>query len=127
MNLELPHPRGLEKVAPRTAIGRMIAAWPVISRQLTAGKKPREVYEATVHDGLNVPYAQFRVYVHRLRKRELHRAMPLGSGRPLRTQHTVSTPPNRTAPSDPLHNLREQRAKAKAFEYDPFPREGLTK
>src|ERR1700691_4036338 len=75
MNSELSHLQQLVKMTPRTASGRVAAAWAVIKANLAAGKKLREVYEAAQRDGLGVPYAQFRVYIHRLRKRDLRRGM----------------------------------------------------
>lgn len=135
MNLQFPHLDQLEQQAPGTASGRVAAAWALIKANLAAGKKPREVYEAADQDGLSVPYAQFRVYVHRLRKRDLRlglRAVPNYS--PQRVTHQIQPRANASASdkpfsrgeSDPLRNVREQRAKKSSFDYDPFPPDGLT-
>jgi hypothetical protein len=137
MNSDLSHLHELMKMSPRTASGRVGALWAVIKANLAAGKKLREVYEAAQRDGLGVPYAQFRVYIHRLRKRDLRRGLQAVS-----TQLRVETAapevearrdaparqarPSQAAPSDPLRNVREQRAKKKSFEYDPFPAKRLT-
>jgi len=108
----------------------------VIKANLAAGKKLREVYEAAQRDGLGVPYGQFKTYVQRLRKRDLRQGSQAVS-----THMRVQTPAPRVeprrdaapgqarpqgAPSDPLRNVREQRAKRKSFDYDPFPTKGLT-
>jgi hypothetical protein len=125
MNSELPHLRELDKVAPRSAMGRVTAAWTLIRSHLDSGKRPHEVYQALVDDGLDLTYAQFRVYVHRLRKRDLGGKLPSrssgGPTHPVPTRHVAGGQPH-----DPLRNLREQRAKTKSFDYDPFPRKGLT-
>jgi hypothetical protein len=137
MNLELPHLGRLEQITPRTASGRVAAVWAVIRASLAAGKKPREVYEAAERDGLEVPYAQFRVYVHRLRKRDLRRELPSVSSyspapiatQPLQPQRNALARDVRSSqgPSDPLRNVREQRAKKTSFDYNPFPPKGLTR
>ena len=127
MNREIPYLRELEKTAPRTATGRVTAVWAVIKSNLAEGKKLREVYEAAMRDGLNVPYMQFRVYIHRLRKRDLRRGLRPGPGHPQRTAERVAAQrQDRKVEMDPLRNLREQRTKTRGFDYDPFPREGLT-
>ena len=128
MNLEMPHLRELEKMAPRTAIGRVVAAWPHIRANLAAGKKLREVYMSAARDGIDLPYAQFRVYVHRLRKRDQQCSLPPGSGRrPTQAGRVGGVQQQPSARVDPLRSLRELREKTKSFEYNPFPREGLTK
>jgi hypothetical protein len=137
MNSELSHLQHLVKMTPRTASGRVGAAWAVIRANLAAGKKLREVYEAAERDGLEVPYAQFKTYVQRLRKRDLRRGLQAVSTH-LRVETAApevearrdaparQARPSQAAPSDPLRNVREQRAKKKSFEYDPFPAKRLT-
>jgi hypothetical protein len=137
MNSELSHLQQLVKMAPRTASARVGAAWAVIRANLAAGKKLREVYEAAERDGLEVPYAQFKTYVQRLRKRDLRRGFEAVSTHsreepaapevePRRDAPARPARPSQAAPSDPLRNVREQRAKKKCFDYDPFPTKGLT-
>jgi len=137
MNSELPHLHELVRLTPRTASGRIEAAWAVISANLAAGKKLREVYEAAQKDGMGVPYAQFKTYVQRLRNRDLRRGLqPVSSHsrahtvapevEPRRGAPAGQARPSQGVPSDPLRNVREQRAKKKSFEYDPFPAKGLT-
>jgi len=137
MNLELSHLQELVKMTPRTASGRVGAAWAVIRANLAAGKKLREIYEAAERDGLGVPYAQFKTYVQRLRKRDVRRGIHPVSIH-LRAHTTVPEVeprhdaqarqgrPSQGVASDPLRNVREQRAKKKSFDYDPFPTKGLT-
>ena len=128
MKLDMAHLRELEKMAPRTAMGRVTVAWPLIGPSLASGKKLHEIWEATEQDGLGVSYPLFKLCVHRLRKRAWGGAVPAG----YRTSagHTVqsarSSQRERAPEAGPLRNLREQRAKTKRFEYDPFPRRGLT-
>ena len=99
MNSELSHLQQLVKMTPRTASGRVGAAWAVIKANLAAGKKLREVYEAAQGDGLEVPYAQFKTYVQRLRKRDLRHGLQA-----VPTHLRVQTPapgvePRRDAPA----------------------------
>lgn len=129
MNLEMPHLHQLRSLAPRTAMGRTMAAWPVIAANLRAGKRLREVWEAAEQDGLNVPYAVFKTYVQRLRRRDECHRLPDLSGQP-RGQTIREIRPtlsNTAGKADPLRNLREQRAKNRGFEFSPFPKQGLTK
>jgi hypothetical protein len=137
MNSELSHLQQLVKMTPRTASGRVAAAWVVIKANLAAGKKLREVYEAAQRDGLGVPYGQFKTYVQRLRKRDLRHGLqavsthmrvqrPAPGVEPRRDAPARQARPSQIAPSDPLRNVREQRAKRKSFDYDPFPTKGLT-
>jgi hypothetical protein len=134
---ELSNLQQLVKMTPRTASGRVGAAWAVIKANLAAGKKLREVYEAAQGDGLEVPYAQFKTYVQRLRKRDLRHGLqavsthlrvqtPAPGVEPRRDAPARQARPSQGAPSDPLRNVREQRAKRKSFDYDPFPTKGLT-
>ncbi len=44
-------------------------AWGEIEAGLAAGMKLKEVWEAARKDGIDSPYAQFRVYISRLRRR----------------------------------------------------------
>jgi hypothetical protein len=137
MNSELSQLQQLVRMTPRTASGRVGAAWAVIKANLAAGKKLREVYEAAQGDGLEVPYAQFKTYVQRLRKRDLRHGLqavpthlrvqtPAPGAEPRRDAPARPSRPPLGAPSDPLRNVREQRAKRKSFDYDPFPTKGLT-
>jgi hypothetical protein len=115
---DLVHLRCLPSNQPATKIGQVAWAWKEIEAGLAAGMKLKEVWEAARKDGLDISYAQFRVYISRLRhRRQRSTAAPLppsvGNGEP---GLPVSLP------SDPFNNLREQREKKKqsGFEYDPF-------
>ena len=128
MNTDLPHLHELGKAAARSAMGRVAAAWPLIGTSLASGKKLCEIWEAAEQDGLGVSYPLFKLCVHRLRKRERRRAVPAGYRAAAgQTVPSPRSPQREPAPqADPLRNLREQRGNTKSFEYDPFPRKGLT-
>lgn len=116
---DLVHLRSLPSTQPATKIGQVTWAWEEIEAGLAAGMKLKEVWEAARKDGLDTSYAQFRVYISRLRRRRQRstaRQQPppgVANGEP---GLPASPPP------DPFNNLREQREKKKqaGFEYDPF-------
>ena len=117
---DLVHLRSLPATQPSTKIGQVTWAWAEIEAGLAAGVKLKEIWEAANRDGLEMSYAQFRVYVSRLRRRQR-------PSKPTRTQPLPAAIANSddglpAPPSDPFRNLREQREKAKqsSFEYDPF-------
>jgi hypothetical protein len=108
---DLVHLASLPATQPSTKIGQVAWEWAEIQAGLAAGMKLKEIWEAANRDGLEMSYAQFRVYVSRLRRR-------------LRQSKATQTQPPATAmaksddgmpapPSDPFRNLREQREKAK--------------
>jgi hypothetical protein len=127
--LELPHLHNLATTAARSRMGRVMAAWSIIEANLAAGKSLREVWEAAELDELAVPYAVFKTYVQRLRRRGLRTRPNQVSIQPAVRAVSASKPPQtlRVTQSDPFRNLREQRAKTTGFNYDPFPRKGLTR
>jgi hypothetical protein len=115
---DLVHLRSLPSLRPATKIGQVTWAWGEIEAVLAVGMKLKEVWEAAKKDGLDTSYAQFRVYVSRIRRRRQHSTSvsplpPLTNGAP-----EQAAPPS----SDPFRNLREQREKKKqsGFEFDPF-------
>jgi len=117
---DLVHLRSLPSIQPATKIGQVMWAWAEIEAALAAGMKLKEVWAAAGRDGLEMSYAQFRVYVSRLRRRQ-QRSCISASQPPLAATDgspTLAAPP----PDDPFRNLREQREKKKqtTFEYDPF-------
>jgi hypothetical protein len=117
---DLVHLRCLPSNQPATKIGQVIWAWKEIEAGLAAGMKLKEVWHAAREDGLDVSYAQFRVYISRLRRRRQRSA-----ARGPQPHHTLAkdAPGMPTSsPADPFNNLREQREKKKqsGFEYDPF-------
>jgi hypothetical protein len=81
--------------------------------------KLKEVWQAASRDGLEMSYAQFRVYISRLRRRRQRTTTV-----PQQPPTVVNGEPDPPAPlpADPFRNLREQREKKKltTFEYDPF-------
>jgi hypothetical protein len=97
----------------------VIWIWAEIEAGLAAGMKLKEVWEAA-SDGLEMSYAQFRVYISRLRRRRQQSTTSEPQPPPAvaRGDSGLPQPP----PPDPFSNLREQREKKKhsRFEYDPF-------
>jgi hypothetical protein len=73
--------------------------------------KLKEIWEAAKLDGLEMSYAQFRVYVSRLRRRPRQRNATQPQPPPASTANPDDGSP--TQPSDPFRNLREEREKAK--------------
>jgi hypothetical protein len=112
--------RGLSSSRPRTKIGQIIWAWPEIEAALASGWKLKEVWEAASRDGIEMSYAQFRVYVSKVRRRGLRPVAVIEQPPPVApiVEPSRSLPP----PRDPFRNLREQEEKKKrsSFEYDPF-------
>jgi hypothetical protein len=110
---DLVHLRSLPSTQPRTKIGQVTWAW-------AAGMKLKEVWEAASRDGLEMSYAQFRVYMSRLRRRRQRLAASALQPPPAVPNEEPSLPVS--LPPDPFNNLREQREKKKqsGFEYDPF-------
>ena len=114
------HLHSLPSTQPATKIGQVIWAWAEIEAGLAAGMKLKEVWEAARLDGLEMSYAQFRVYISRIRRRR-QRTPPTSQQLPSSVANCEPGPPT-PPPHDPFHNLREQREKKKqtTFEYDPF-------
>jgi hypothetical protein len=112
--------QSLPSTQPATKIGQVTWVWAEIEAGLAAGMKLKEVWQAASRDGLEMSYAQFRVYISRLRRRRqlttaIHTQPPptFANGEP-----ALPVPPLH----DPFRNLREQREKKRltTFEYDPF-------
>jgi hypothetical protein len=117
---DLVHLHSLTSVQPGTKIGQVNWAWAEIEAGLAAGMKLKEVWVAAYSDGLEMSYAQFRVYVSRLRRRRRQAAAISRQPPPAVTHGETGQPA--PPPTDPFRNLREQREKKKqtVFEYDPF-------
>lgn len=117
---DLVHLRSLPSTQPGTKIGQVAWAWGEIEAGLTAGMKLKEVWEAAGLDGIVMSYAQFRVYISRLRRRH-QRSKASELQPPTAVANDASGVPASPA-ADPFKNLREQREKKKqsGFEYDPF-------
>ena len=117
---DMTHLQSLPSTQPATKIGQVTWVWAEIEAGLAAGMKLKEVWQAASRDGLEMSYAQFRVYISRLRRRRqlttaIHTQPPptFANGEP-----ALPVPPLH----DPFRNLREQREKKRltTFEYDPF-------
>jgi len=117
---DLVHLRSLPSTQPATKIGQVTWVWAEIEAGLAAGMKLKEVWEAAGRDGLEMSYAQFRVYISRIRRRR--QRTPTTSQQPPSSVANSEPGPPTPPPHDPFRNLREQREKKKqmAFEYDPF-------
>jgi len=114
--------RSLPSDEPATSIGWVRWMWPEIQGALATGKKLKEVWKAAQRDGLQGSYAQFRVYVSRVRRKQ---QPPSPSSQCLPQSMTAAVDSSITpgkAP-DPLHNIRVQLEKKRQshFEYSPFP------
>ncbi len=77
------------------------------------------MWQAAQQDGLDISYAQFRVYLSRLRRRSESR---IPKPQPPAAIPGEEPGPPTTGTPDPFRNLRRQREKKKqsGFEYDPF-------
>jgi hypothetical protein len=119
---DLVHLRSLPSLEPATGTGRVAWIWPEIEAGLATGKKLREIWEAAQSDGLGIPYAQFRVYVSRLRARRTVQSPPQLETKPLAAVNISAPAIPEEVPRDPFRNLREQREKKQSdgFHYDPF-------
>jgi hypothetical protein len=108
----------LSSSRPRAKIGQIVWAWQEIEVALASGWKLKQVWEAAARDGIEMSYAQFRVYVSKVRRR--------GVGSDTRIQQSSLVAPAieqaMPQPADPFRNLREQAEKKRqaSFEYDPF-------
>lgn len=135
MNSNLRHLQRLVELPPESASGRIGAAWALIRANLATGKKLGEVYAAAEQDRLGVTYAQFKVYVHRLRKRDLHgevapfvdyaRRVSVCRAEPSTSAPAMDAQPLSKGQYDPLRNVREQHGRKSGFDYDPFPKKKL--
>ena len=121
---------------PRTKEGQLRQPWRDIRDLLAAGHTLKDIFAWLNESGLKVGYARLSQYVRLLRLRDQAAqspiqvllsglaAGPLEQPRQGQPQGQDQTLCNGT--SDPLRNLREQRARKTGFEYDPFPQKGLT-
>jgi hypothetical protein len=106
---DLVHLRSLPSTQPATKIGQLNWAWAEIEAALAVGMKLKEIWEAVGRDGLEMSYAQFRVYISRLRRRrQQFKAPETLPPPPVATNHEDGL---QAPPFDPFRNLREQREK----------------
>jgi len=121
---------------PRTKMGQVRQAWQEIKHLQAAGHSLRDIREWLSEIGVEIGYSNLSHCLCRLRRRErssesqiqelLGRLAAMQLEQP---QQDQPGPPGQTpaSKSDPLRNLREQRARKKSFEFDPFPTKGLTR
>ena len=143
LDLDRLHKRLREK--PRTKAGQVRQAWPEIKRLLAAGHTLKDVWAWLNEIGLEIGYARLSHYIGQLRRRDdatqsqiqdLLRGLTTFSAEPdtnagahEQTSQIGPAVPRQMqakAGSDPLRNVREQRARKRTFEYNPFPTKGLT-
>ncbi len=143
LDLDRLHKRLREK--PRTKAGQVRQAWPEIKRLLAAGHTLKDVWAWLNEIGLEIGYARLSHYIGQLRRRDdaaqsqiqdLLRGLANFSAEPgtnadAQEQNSQNSPPvlrqqEANVGSDPLRNVREQRARKRTFEYNPFPTKGLT-
>ena len=112
--------RSLASTRPASKTGQVIWAWAEIEACLASGMNLKEVWEAACKDGLDSSYAQFRVYISRIRRRRQRSAeiAPQPPAARINDGSSLTAP----LPSDPFLNLRLEREKKErsGFEYDPF-------
>jgi hypothetical protein len=134
MDLDRLRRRAAEK--PRTKAGQIRQAWQEIKELQAAGHSLRDIREWLNDIGVEIGYCNLSQCLSRLRRRERTTESQIQE---LLSHLTVikheQPRPDQSAPpaeplgskSDPLRNLREQRARKKIFEFDPFPTKGLTR
>ncbi len=118
----LNHLRALPAAEPVTDTGKVTWLWAEIQAALASGKTLREVWEATQLDGLKIPYPQFRVYVSRLKAREL-KARESAAPVVYHSTPEAGSPPNPPPEAvDPFKNIKKQRHEKEqnGFDFDPF-------
>jgi len=121
---------------PRTKVGQVRQAWPDIKELLIAGHSLKDIWAWLNEIGLEIGYARLSHCISQLRLQDhaaqsqiqgLQRrfaSVPAEQQRQDQPAGQAETLPNLI--SDPLRNLREQRARKSGFEYGPFPNKGLT-
>ena len=138
-HLDLNRLRTRLREKPRTKAGQVRQAWPDIRDLLAAGHRLKDIWAWLNELGVDVGYTQLSHCISELRLRDQaalsqsRRRVPEESDQ----QTAAPGPPVRDDPasqarslgntvSDPLRNVREQRARKQGFDYDPFPTKGLT-
>ena len=121
---------------PRTKVGQVRQVWPEVKNLLAAGHSLKDIWAWLNEIGLDISYARLSHCVAQLRlqdkvalppMQDLLRGLgPNVSEQPRQDQSSAKGGLPATAGSDPLRNLRQQRARKSGFEYDPFPQKGLT-
>ncbi len=118
----LNHLRALPAAEPVTDTGKVTWLWAEIQAALASGKTLREVWEAMQLDGLKIPYPQFRVYVSRLKARELKSRELAAPVVDHSTPEVGSTSNPQSEAVDPFRNIKKQRHEKEqnGFDFDPF-------
>jgi len=125
---------------PRTKVAQVRQAWPDIKQLQAAGHSLKDIWTWLDESGLEIGYANLSHCLRQLRRRDLaaqsHRQDLPGGPTLAPTDSDGEEQPHQRQPggqsqgsrltADPLRNLRVQRSRKKTFEYDPFPKEGLT-
>jgi hypothetical protein len=133
--LDLDRLRKRVRDKPRTKAGQLRQAWPDIRDLLAAGHTLKDICAWLKESGLEIGYARLSQYIRLLRLREqaqppiqdlLRGLAAPPAGQPQQDQPSCQDRLPSNGTSDPLRNLREQRAKKSGFGYDPFPQKGLT-
>jgi hypothetical protein len=145
-HLDLTRLRTRLREKPRTKVGQVRQAWPDIRDLLAAGHSLKDIWAWLNEIGLEIGYARLSHYIGQLRRRDeaaqsqtqdLRRWMvsaaiesegqTTAQEQPLEDAPGSQARPLRDLTSDPLRNVREQRARKRGFEYNPFPTKGLTR
>jgi len=136
LHLDLNRLRTRVAQKPRTKMGQVRQAWPEIKDLLVAGHSLRDIWTWLNEIGLDIGYARLSHCITQLRLRDQAAQSPMqdlrrGFASVFPEERRLDGLPgrdqvSRTVTSDPLQNLREQRARNKGFEYNPFPTKGLT-
>jgi hypothetical protein len=142
-HLDLNRLRTRLREKPRTKAGQVRQAWPDIRDLLAAGHRLKDIWAWLNELGVDVGYTQLSHCISELRLRDqaaLSQTQDLRRQRaPIESDEQTAVPeqPGRddsaskarllgNTASDPLRNVREQRARKQGFDYDPFPTKGLT-
>ena len=135
-HLDLSRLRTRAGEKPRTKVGQVRQAWPEIKVLLAAGHSLKDIWTWLNEIGLEIGYARLSNCISLLRLRDQAAQSPFqdlrrGLASVPAEQQQQDQPAGQlgTSPiimSDPLRNLREQRATKRGFEYGPFPKKGLT-
>jgi hypothetical protein len=126
-----------ERVAekPRTKVGQVRQVWPEIKTLLGAGHSLKDIWAWLNEIGLDIGYARLSHCIAQLRLHDRAAQAPIqeallglapAPAEQPRHDQIATHRPEPTVTSDPLRNLRQQRARKGGFEYDPFPTKGLT-
>jgi len=145
-HLDLTRLRTRLREKPRTKVGQVRQAWPDIRDLLAAGHSLKDIWAWLNEIGLEIGYARLSHYIGQLRRRDessqsqtpdlrrwmVSAAIESEGQTTAQEQLLEDAPAGQAQPLqdltyDPLRNVREQRARKRGFEYNPFPTKGLTR